>query len=105
MRTIYRVVSTIYNGDTKEVSNRMFKDVRTATRMCHVRNEANIDTSMYRIYVKTTRFYDVYTDYRNFRLYGCYDKISILELTSPPKLIHVSNSLEDAMDYIDNLLK
>ena len=104
-KTIYRVVSTIYNSDTKEVSNRMFKDVRTATRMCNVRNQSNIESSMHCIHVKSTRFYDVYTEYRNFRLYGSCDKISILELNGPPKLIHIADSLEDALDYIDNLLK
>ena len=105
MRTIYRVVSTIYNGDTKEVSNRMFKDMRTATRMCLVRNQNNMNTNMYCISIKQTKFYEVYTTYRNHRLYGSFNKISILDLNASPKLIHVANSLEDALDYIDNLLK
>ena len=93
------------NGDTKELNNKMFNDRRTATRMCAVRNQADMSTSMHCISVKSTRFYEIYTIYRNYRLYGSSDKINILDLNDTPKLIHVANSIEDALDYIDNLLK
>ena len=105
MRTIYRVVSTIYNGDTREINYKMFKDKRTASRMCAVRNQSNICTSMYCISISTTRFYDVYAIYRNHRLYGSNNSISILDISASPKLIHIANSLEDALDYIDNKQK
>lgn len=105
MRTIYRVVSTVCNGDAKEVNYKMFRDKRTATRMCTVRNQYDINTNMYCITINRTKFYDVYTIYRNHRLYGSYSKISILDLSMPPKLIHIADSLEDALYYIDNLLK
>ena len=105
MRTLYRVVSTIYNGDTKEVNHKMFNDKRTATRMYAVRNQSGILTFMHCITIKTTRFYEVYTIYRNHRLYGSSDKVNVLDLNDIPKLIHIANSIEDALDYIDNILK
>ena len=43
MRTIYRVVSVVYDSGNKEIDRKMFKDKRTATRMAHVRNQSGIE--------------------------------------------------------------
>lgn len=105
MRTIYRVVSVVYDGNNKEIDRKMFKDKRTATRMAHVRNQSGIESSMYCITISSTKFYDIYCIYRNHRLYGSSNKVNILDLNDIPKLIHIAPSVEDALDYVDNLLK
>ena len=105
MRTLYRVVSVIYDGGNKEIDRKMFKDKRTATRMARVRNQSGIESSMYCITISSTKFYDIYTIYRNHRLYGSSNKVNILDLNDTPKLIYIAISLEDALDYIDNTSK
>lgn len=106
MRTIYRVVSVICDGDNKEINRKVFKDKRTASRMARVRNQSGIESSMYCVTISSTKFYDVYSIYRNYRLYGSFTRVNILDLNdTKPKLIHVAPSVEDALDYVDNFLK
>ena len=106
IKTTYRVVSVICDGDNKEINRRVFKDKRTASRMARVRNQSGIESSMYCVTISSTKFYDVYGIYRNYRLYGSFTKVNILDLNdTKPKLIHIAPSVEDALDYVDNLLK
>ena len=106
IKTTYRVVSVICDGDNNVINRKIFKDKRTATRMAHVRNQSGINTSMHCVTISSTRFYDVYGIYRNHRLYGSFTRVNVLDLNDTnPKLIHIATSVEDALDYVDNLLK
>ena len=104
MRTFYRMVSTTSGIDDRKVDFRMFKDKRTADRMCLVRNQSGINTNVYSFYVKTTTYYDIYTVYRNYRICGTISSLSVICLKDEiPKLVYKASSLDDALLHIDTL--